>query len=107
MGQPNSIPAPTPPPTPQDRGLGDAIKKSINDAVAAGLAGTRAELQREVSRLELRRAALQEAAADAPSGAARLAIERKLAEVDQELAKTRSAVDKLDRQLPTRDASPT
>jgi hypothetical protein len=100
--------APTPPAAPQSngQGLGDALSKTINDAVAGALAGTRTELGKEITRLELRHEALTAELNNAPP-AARPGLERRIEETDRDLAKVRSAMDKLERRLSTRDGPQT
>jgi hypothetical protein len=93
---------PTPPPTPQG-GLAEGLKQTVQEAVAGALQGTRAELQRDVIRLEARRNGLQAALDAAPNGPARSAIQRQLSNTEEELAKTQNALEKIERQLTTRD----
>lgn len=94
---------PTPPEAPQGRDLGPAIEGFVNDALAGVLAKTRAELAQELSRLEAKNVGLEAAASAAPNGPAQAAIRGELARNEREMAKLRSAIDKLDRQLSTRD----
>jgi hypothetical protein len=89
------------PPAPQT--LGQSIGDAVKDAMAAGLAGTRAELQRELARLQSRRDGIRAAMENVESRPAQAMLQTRLDETNREIAKLQSGLDKLDRQLTTRD----
>jgi len=105
MPQAAATSTPTPPAPPQTgQSIGDAVRKSVDDALAGVLAQTRAELQGRIGALEARREALNAALNNVTSRPARSAIQSQIDQVDQELEKTRSALDKIERKLTTTDA---
>ena len=105
MTQAVATSTPTPPTPPQQPGqnLGDAVRGAVNEALNDVLSSTRAELQGRIASLEGRREALTAALSNADSRAARSSIQSQIDQVDRELSKARSAVDKIDRQLAGRD----
>jgi hypothetical protein len=105
MPQAVATSAPTPPTPPQQpaQGIGDAMRGAIDEVVASALAGTRAELDGRIASLEASREALTAALKNADSRQRRAVLETQLTQVEGELAKTRSALDKIDRQLGRRD----
>jgi hypothetical protein len=96
---------PSPPTTPQAaaQGIGEIVRTTVNDAVAGVLAETRADLQQRIIQLEARREGLTAALKNVGSRPARAVIESQLDEVNRELAKTQSALDKINAKLTTTD----
>ena len=103
MPQPNVVPTPTPPALPQGRDIGRQIEDLVNKTVAGAMQGARAEMQREVTKLEARRDALQERITEASSPTERARLQSQLEETERELAKMRTGLDKLDREFGRRD----